>query len=80
MNVRDWIARLQKFNGDEPVVLTCEDANIRGEGRLFRLFDIDDIQITEGQLVRGDDGIPSVKIGRSSDSQSICAIDITADF
>ena len=43
-------------------------------------MNIEDIQVTEAQKVRGDDGLPSIKLGQSNLSEKIVFINVVGQF
>ncbi len=80
MTVRELIERLQQFDPGLEVLCYCQDDELRVKGHSFRLLDIESVDVAEGQKVRGDDGVPSVRFGKTPCSQQFVSIDVTCDF
>ena len=80
MKVHELIEKLKKLDSDLDVICSTEDENILAKGHLFRLLEITSVDVAEGENVRGDDGLASLKLGRTSLSQKHVIIEVTGDF
>ena len=81
VKVRELIKKLQQFDQDLEVLCYIEEEEeIIKKGHRFRLLQINDLATTEGDKIRGDDGIPSIKFGKTDHSEKIVTIDITSIF
>jgi hypothetical protein len=49
-------------------------------GHLFRLFDVEDVSVGEGEWKKHKDGIPTMKFGKSNMARKIVLLNITSDF
>ena len=80
MKVRQLIDKLKHFDEELDVLCYSEDGSLLPPKHTFRLFEINDVNNVEGEKLRGDDLVPSLKIGHSGLSEGHVIIDITADF
>ncbi|MDP3048067.1 MAG: hypothetical protein Q8N12_01395 [Thermodesulfovibrionales bacterium] len=80
MKVKELLEQLNQFDKDLDILCYSEDGNLLAPGHSFRLLDIHGVSIVEGEKRRGDDIIPSLKIGKTPHSQKHVVIEVTADF
>jgi len=80
MLVRELQEQLSKLRPDLEVLCYTEDEELQGGGHIFRLFDIEAVTTTEGEKVRGDDGVPSLKFQKSDISKTFATLDVTLHF
>lgn len=80
MEVSELLQKLGRFDPELDVLCYSEDADLLPPKHIFRLLEINDINFVEGEKRRGDDQIPSIKVGRSRVSQKHVIIDVTSDF
>lgn len=80
MKVKDLVARLGELDEDVEVVCYTEDEGILAPGQVFRLLDILGVNESEAEKRRTEDGTPTLKLGRSPNSQKLALIDVTGDF
>jgi len=80
MKVKDLIKKLNEMDHELDVLCYTEDSNIVPESHIFSLLDIEDISVVEGEKRRGDDGIPSMALGKSDLSKKHVTINITSVF
>lgn len=80
MKVKELIKQLNQFDPEIEVLCYSEDKILIAPNHLFRLLDIDGVDIVEGEKRRGDDQIPSLKLGKTSLSQKHAVIEVTSDF
>jgi hypothetical protein len=80
MKVRELLAQLNQMDPELEVLCYSEDSAILPPQHGFRLFDIEATSIVEGEKTRGDDQIPSLKLGKGPQSQKHAIIEITSDF
>jgi len=80
MKVRDLLSKLSAFDPERDVLCYCEDEELLPPKHGFRLFEINDVALTEAEKTRCEDGIPSLKLGKTDCSGPHVLIDITSDF
>lgn len=80
MKLKDLIEKLNKFDGELDVLCCIDEEDFLPEGHIFRLFEINEISVTEAEKRRGDDQIPTLKFGKSDNSQKHVLINISTDF
>lgn len=80
MKVCELINSLKQFDGELNILCSSEDQDLLAENHLFRLFEIDNIGIVEGEMMRIDDSVPSIKFGETEYSQKLVVIDLTSSF
>jgi hypothetical protein len=80
MKVRELIAQLQKLDQQLEVLCYTEDDALLAPKHGFRLLDIVEISVVEGEKLRGDDQIPSLKLGKGPHSQTHAIIEVTSDL
>lgn len=80
MNVRDLLSKLSAFDPKQDVLCLCEYEGILHPKGGFRLFQINDVASTEAEKTRSEEGIPSLKLGKTERSALYALIDITLNF
>ena len=80
MKVHELIKKLQKFDGNLDVLCITEDESLIAKNYIFRLLEITDISEIEAEKTRGEDGVASLKLHKTSYSQKHVIIDVTSDF
>ncbi len=80
MKVKQLIAQLQELDPDLEVLCYTEDNDVLPPNHGFRLFDITEAKMADGTRTRGEDHIPSLKLGKGPHSQPHALIDITSDM
>ncbi len=80
MKVKDLMEQLKGFDQELEVLCSSEDDDLVASQHIFRLLNIQSVGIVEGEKTRGDDQIPSLKIGKTEFSQKHVVIEVTSDF
>jgi len=80
MKVRDLISKLNQFEPDLDVVCHSDDESVLAKSGGSPLFEMNDINLVEGTMTRGPDGIPAIKFGKAPGSRKLVFVDITSDF
>lgn len=80
MKVKDLLSKLSGFDPEQDVLCYSEDERGLPPKHVFRLFEINGLSLTEAEKRRGEDGIPSLKLGKTECSAPHVLIDITLDF
>jgi hypothetical protein len=80
MKVKELIAALSKLSPELEVLCYSEDEALLAEGHGFRLLEINHVEESEGEKMRDDGGIPTLKLGKSPHSTKIAFMDVTAAF
>lgn len=79
MNVGELIKELQNYDPKTKVFVTTESESIVKEGDLIRVFEIIDTHNTKAELMRLDDGRPSLKYNQCSNAIDLVEIEIAED-
>lgn len=80
MRVRELQEQLGRLDGDLELLCYTEDEGLQAPGYLFRLLDIEAVGTTEGEFVRGDDDVPSLRLGKSDVSQTFAILEVVSKF
>jgi len=80
MKVKELIKALSELDPELPVVCYSEDEALLAEGHMFRLLEINHVDAIEGERMRDDNGVATLKLGKSAHSTKMASIDVTADF
>lgn len=80
MKVKDLVSKLSTFNPEHDVLCYSEDKGILPPKHGIRIFEIDGVDSTEAEKTRCQDGIPSLKLGKTEHSAPHVLIEITSDF
>jgi hypothetical protein len=80
MKVKQLIKELQKLDQEFDVICYTEDEEFLPEKHGFRIFEINDVTTTEGEKVRDESNMPSIKFGKSDYSKKHIVLNITSDF
>ena len=80
MKVRELIAKLSKLDQEFDVLCYTEDRDLLANKHGFRLLDIDSVEVSEGERRRGDDQVPTLKLGKSPHSEKFVFINVVSDF
>ena len=80
MKVKDMLSKLRGFDPEQDVLCYCDDEEILPPKHGLRLFEINDVALTEAEKTRCEDGIPSLKLGKTEGSAPHVLINITLDF
>lgn len=80
MTVRELIEGLQRFDPKLEVLCYTEDSELQAEGHMFMLLDIVGVDAAEGEKRRGDDRVPTMKLGKTPYSQQFVSLDVTCIF
>jgi hypothetical protein len=79
MKVKDLITKLQALNAESDVICICDDDEFLSPGKLFQLFEIDDISSMDATKTRLDDNTPYLKLGKGDLSELHALIGITSN-
>jgi len=80
MKVKELIEKLRVFDPDQDVICYCEDEGVTTSRHGFLLFDINSVDIQEAEKTRCENGVPSLKFGKTEHSVAQVLIEITSDF
>ncbi len=80
MKLRKLLDQLSHLDPELDVFCVADDETIVSPEHVFRIMEIDDIQILELEKLHGDDGIATFKIGKSELSQLHIVLNITSEF
>ena len=80
MKVRELLEKLSDFDPEQDLICYCEDRGVTAPGHVFRLFDISSVDLREAEKTKCEDGVPSLKFGKTEHSVSNALIEITSDF
>lgn len=80
MKVKELVSKLSKLDQELDVFGYTEDQDLLPHKNMFRLLDIDNIDVSEGERRRGNDQVPTLKIGKSPQSAKFVLINLISDF
>lgn len=80
MIVKELIEKLKTFDSQLEILCYCEDLEDMPEDQLFRLFDINGVDVGEAEKTRLVDGTPYFRLGKTPHSQHHILLDISAKF
>lgn len=80
MKVNELIAQLRMVDQDLQVLCCAEDENLVAPGHLFRLLEIDGVEVTEGERMREESGVVSLRLGSGSSASKMACLSVTSDF
>lgn len=80
MKVRELQEHLSKLDPELDVLCYSEDEKLLTEKRGFILFDISDVNTSEVERLRLEDGTPNLKFVRSPNSVIMATLEVTSDF
>ena len=80
MKVRELVAQLQQLDPELDLLCCTEDDGFLAPKHAFRLLDILATSIAVGEMVRGDDQVPSLKLGNGPHSRKHAILEVTSEF
>ena len=80
MKVTELAARLGELDPELEIVCYTEDEDVLLRGHLFRLLDIERVDVGEGEQLRDDQGVATLKLGRRPHSQPLAFLYVTSRF
>ncbi len=80
MKIGQLIDKLKKLDPEMAILCYTEDQDFLAKNHLFRLFEIDSVDVSDAERCRTDDGVPTLKLGKSPDSEKLAVLNVTADF
>ena len=80
MKVKELIAKLSKLDQKLDVLCYTEDSVLLPPQHMFRLLEIDCVSEKEGEMLSGDDQVPTMKFGKSSHSERFAIIEVFSNF
>jgi len=80
MKVKELAAKLGEVDPELEIVCYSEDEDLLLPDHLFRLLTIESVDVLEAEQVRDDERVPTVKLGRSQESQPMAFLNVTGQF
>jgi hypothetical protein len=80
VKVGDLISKLQKLDPTHDIFCFAEDIALGTADYCTRLLEIENITEIEGEVIRQDDGLVSMKLGKGANSRKLSIIEITSDI
>jgi hypothetical protein len=80
MKVKELQERLDALDPELEIVCYSEDQDLLAEGRGFVLLNIADLNTTNAERMRLDDGTPYLKLGDGPHSSTIATLEVTTAF
>ena len=80
MKVRELVEQLGSLDPEMEILCCSEDEAILPKGHGFRLLEINGVDVSEGERQRGDDEVPTLKLGKGDSAERIAVISVTCDF
>ncbi|HEX5093748.1 MAG TPA: hypothetical protein VFV84_13760 [Burkholderiales bacterium] len=79
MKVQEVIEKLKTLDAKLEVICYTEDEALQSKGHMFRLLDIESVEVSEGERCRVNE-IPTLKFGKGPGSEKLAFINVTGDF
>ncbi len=80
MKIRDLLAGLYTLDPNQDVLCYTEDDDFVPMGHLFRLLDVQSFEVVDEVKKRGEDDIPTMECGKSSESVEYVLLRLTTEF
>jgi hypothetical protein len=80
MKVKELVARLNTLDQELQILCYTEDEPLLAEGHSFRLLDIESVDVSEGEMRRGGDNLPTLKLGKGPSSVKLAMISVVGEF
>jgi hypothetical protein len=80
MKVKELQAKLSGFDPEQYVLCCCEDGDQASKDRGLKLFEIIDVNVSDLEMTRLDDGTPYLRTGTTPLSVHNVVISITGGF
>ena len=80
MKVKDLLEKLKQLDPEMDVLCSSEDSDIQSPNHLFKLFDILAIESADAEKCRDNNGIPTLKYGKTENSTKHAIMEITSVF
>lgn len=80
MKLRDLLNQLSHLDPNLDVLCYTEDEALLAPDHIFRLLEIDNVDVVDAEKCRGEDQIGTFKIGKSDLSEHHVVINVTSDF
>ena len=79
MKVEELIEKLKKLDPKLEIICYTEDEEFQSKRHMFRLLDIESVEVSEGQRCRVDE-VPTLKLGKGPGSEKLAFINVTGVF
>lgn len=80
MKVKELLTALSNLDQNLDVICYTEDENFQENGHMIRLLEIETVSVSHAEMRRGDDGTPTLKLGKSELSKPIAFVQVFSDF
>lgn len=80
MKVKELIDALRKHDPNLEVLCFSEDEQLVLPKHLFRILDIEGVDVIDGEKQRDENGVPTLKIGKSDSAAKHVVLSVIADF
>ena len=80
MKVNQLIEALSKVDPELDVLCYTEDEELLPKRHMFRLLEIDSVDVSESGRRRGYGQVPTLKLGKGPHSVNLALINVTSDF
>ena len=80
MKVKELIAKLNKHDQERDVLCFTEEEGLLADGHIFRLLDIESVDANDAEQRRGEDSVPTMKLGKSDSSRRFVFLHVVGDF
>jgi len=80
MKVKDLQEKLSKFDPELDVLCYSEDEALLLDGHNFRIIEIESIDSVDSEKCSTDDGVKTLKLGKSDHSQEHVTLNVTTLF
>jgi hypothetical protein len=79
MKVQELIEKLKELDRKLEIICYTEDEEFQAKGHLFRLLDIESVEVSEGERCRADE-VPTLKFGKGPGSEKLAFLNVTGVF
>ena len=80
MKVKELISKLKTLDQNLDVLCYTEDESFLPKGHAFRILEIEAVEVEDCEKMKGDDQVPTLKIGKGSLSEKNVLINVTSEF
>jgi hypothetical protein len=80
MKVNELITKLQSLPANADILCYTEDEAFQVKENMFRILDIEEVNLSQATKIRLPDTQPSLKFGKSESSEEHVLLSITSDF
>lgn len=80
MKVKQLVELLSQLDQEMEIFCYSEEEPLLEQGHQFRILDIDGVDASEAEKLRGEDGIPTFRFAKSEEAKKVAFINVLAQF